>query len=267
MNWWRHVLALEFRKILAFRSDFWVTFIGQTLVQLFIAKALWSSLYEAQGVTEMNGYTLPMMTLYYLIAPLGQKILIGANVGFIAREIYDGSFSRYLIYPLSAFQYKAITYVAHSLFYFFQLILIVTLYMVFFLPGKLNSISMINVLQGASLYLLAAMTYGMLHTIIELLSLWVDNIWSLAVMLRFSTSFCGGGLIPLTFFPEWAQEALKYTPYPYLVSLPIRTIMGLSNQEEMLRGILMLTFWLFIGLGGVKLIWNRGQLRYTGAGQ
>lgn len=264
MNWWRFVVAAELRKILAYRSDFWVTFVGQTLVQLLIARALWSALYEAQGVTEMNGYTLEMMTLYYLIAPIGQKILIGQNVGFIAREIYDGTFSRYLIYPLSPFQYKTLTYFTHSLFYFVQLILIISIYGTFFVPGGIN---IGGVILGASLYLIASLVYAMIQTIIELISLWADNIWSLAVMLRFATSFFGGGLIPLTFFPDWSLVVLKYTPFPYFVSLPIRTIMGTSTTEEILFGLLMLTFWYGISVGIVKLIWNRGQLRFTGAGQ
>lgn len=266
MNWWRHVMAMELRKFLAYRSDFWITFVGQTLVQLVIARALWQNVFESQNVTQMNGFNLEMMTLYYLIIPIGMKMISGENVGFIAREIYDGTFSRYLIYPLSAFRYKTITYLTHTLFYGVQLILILLAFKAFFGNG-VHLDFFLNLLLGVFFFFVAACTYLMMAIFIELLALWADNIWSLMVMLRFFTSFFGGGFIPLVFFPEWARNSLAYTPFPYLVSLPTRTIMGQTSFEEMFQGILILMCWLFVAKECVRLLWARGQKQYTGVGQ
>lgn len=77
MNWWRFVVASELRKIFAFRVDFWITFLGQVVIQLSIARALWQSIFEASGKEVMEGFTLPMMTLYFLIVPIGNRILQG----------------------------------------------------------------------------------------------------------------------------------------------------------------------------------------------
>lgn len=266
MNWWKSVVAQELRKILAYRSDFWVTFLGQTFIQLAIARALWQAMFEAEGVTSMNGYTLPMMTLYYLIAPIGTRMLTGQNIGFIANEIYEGTFSRYLIYPLSAFQYKTLTYLTNSFFFGVQLILLYSLYQLFFVEGSVGLLQISNLILGVGLFLFASFTYCMMVMCIELIALWADNIWSLVVMLRFATSFLGGGLLPLTFFPEWALSTLTYTPFPYLVSLPIKTIMGSSSTTDISFGLMMLTIWGFIFLCLSQLIWKRGQKVYTGVG-
>jgi ABC-2 type transport system permease protein len=262
MTWWRSVMAMELRKILAYRSDFWITFLGQTFIQLFIARALWQSIFESQKVTQMNGYTLPMMTLYYLLAALGNKILMGENIGFISREIYDGTFSRYLIYPLSPFTYKRLTYFTHSLFYGLQLLFIFLIFCFF------NSVEVhpLELLMGLCLFLLAALTYCSMATMIELLALWADNIWSLMVMLRFFTLFLGGGMIPLTFYPEEFLEILKLTPFPYLLNLPIKTVMGQSDLPSFYQGAFFLILWTLILNGVVKLIWSRGQKQFTGVG-
>lgn len=265
MNWWRHVISLEFRKILAYRAEFWVTFLGQALIQLVIARALWTEVFEQQNVTEMNGFTLPMLTLYYVIVPIGSRILTGENMGFISREIYEGTFSRYLIYPLSWFQYKSLTYFTYSLFYAFQLIVFYCGYRLF-LAGGLTFAELGNLFLGVSLFLLSSLVYLLMSSMVELISLWADNVWSLMVMLRFFSNFFGGALIPIAFFPEWSQKILAYTPFPNLVGLPARTIMGLTTPQEVFQGLVVIAVWAVIFGAVVKLMWMKGQKNYSGVG-
>jgi ABC-2 type transport system permease protein len=257
---------MEFRKILAYRSDFWVTFLGQTMVQLLVARALWQSIFEAQGTSQMEGYTLSMMTLYYLIVPIGTRMLTGENIGFISREIYDGTFSRYLIYPISVFQYKTLTYLTHSFFYGLQLLMIYSVFQMFFTETGLNMHQLLLLLLGTGIFFIASLSFVMMASCVEMLALWADNIWSLMVMLRFFTSFFGGGFIPLTFFPETVQVILKFTPFPYFVSLPVRIILGLSSSNEILQGVLILACWGIFFRLIAGLIWSRGEKVYTGVG-
>lgn len=266
MNWWKHVIAMEIRKILAYRTDFWITFLGQTLIQVLVARALWQAIFASQGVSQMQGYTLEMMNLYYLIVPIGMRILTGENIGFLAREIYDGSFTRYLLYPISVFKFKTLTYLTYSLFYAVQLILIYILYRTCLAGAPFTSIDLVNLFMGIVVFLFAATAYGMMALLIEMISLWAENIWSLAVMLRFFTSFFGGGLIPLNFLPHVVQSFLVWTPFPYLIGLPVRTIMGLSSLNEIGLGLSILAFWILVLNQGVGLVWKKGQYKYTGVG-
>ncbi len=265
MNWWRFVVANEFRKILAFRSDFWVTFIGQTVVMVLIARALWQSIFEANGTEVMEGFTLPMMTLYYIIVPLANKIMTGENVGFLSREIYDGSFNRYLIYPISFFQYKILTYLTHSVFFSVQLILIFCVFNLIVGHG-LSVELLINLFFGIFIFLCAACVYCMLAMSVELISLWADNVWSLMVMIRFFVFFFGGSYLPLDFFPSWANALLKFTPFPHLISLPIRTTMGLATTTEIVTGLGSLFVWGIIFTMTAKKMWAAGEHRYNGVG-
>lgn len=265
MNWRASVVSLEFRKILVFRTEFWVTFLGQSLVQLVIARSLWTAIFQAQKVEEMNGFNLPMLTLYYVIVPIGSRILTGENIGFISREIYEGTFTRYLLYPLSWFQYKSLTYFSHSLFYSLQLMIFFIGYK-FYLHGGLTFADFGNLFLGIGLFLISSLMYLLMSVSVELLALWADNIWSLMVMLRFFSNFLGGALIPLAFFPEEAQRILIWTPFPNLVSLPARTIMGITTPEEIFRGIFVIGFWGFVLALFVSFLWKKGQKNYSGVG-
>jgi len=242
-----------------------VTFLGQALVQLVIARSLWAAIFEQQNVTEMNGFTLPMLTLYYVIVPIGSRILTGENIGFLSREIYEGTFTRYLLYPLSWFQYKTLTYFSYALFYALQLIVFFVGYKIF-LSGGISASESGDLLLGIGLFLVSSLMYLLMSIAVELLALWADNIWSLMVMLRFFSNFLGGALIPLAFFPERAQEFLSYTPFPSLVSLPARTIMGLTTSEEIFRGLMVIGFWAVVMAAVVNLLWKKGQKNYSGVG-
>jgi len=267
MKWWTSVVSMELRKILAYRLDFWVTFLGQIIVQVTIAHALWSELFQYQKVDTLQGFKLSELTLYYLCVNVGMKILGGQNVGFLATEIYDGSFSRYLIYPLSFFQYKTLTFITHSLFYTVQLFVLVNLFNLFFAPEFLNVASILNLLLGMVLFLFSALAYLSFAMFIEMIALWADNIWSLMVMLRFFATFMGGGLIPLSFFPHWAQLFLAWTPFPYFIELPAKTILGKTSALEIINGLGIILIWIIFGQPMVKILWNRGQKAYTGVGQ
>jgi ABC-2 type transport system permease protein len=266
MKWWKHVVAMELRKILAYRTDFWITFLGQTIIQLLVARALWQMIFATQGVTEMQGYTLEMMNLYYLIVPIGTRILTGENIGFLAREIYEGTFTRYLLYPLSVFQYKTLTYLTYSMFYAVQLMILYLIFRTFIAEAPFTLPDFGNLFIGVLLFMLASMAYVMMAMLIEMIALWADNIWSLVVMLRFFTSFFGGGFIPLNFLPVWTQNALVWTPFPYLISLPARTIMGLSTFAEISKGVLILTVWILFFVQCLQFVWKKGQQKYTGVG-
>jgi ABC-2 type transport system permease protein len=265
-SWWKDVMNMEFRKILAYRSDFWITFLGQMLIQLIVTISLWQSVFESNQVTMMQGLTLEMMALYYLVANIGMRILWGENIGFISREIYEGTFTRYLLYPLSFFQYKTISYISYSLFYSIQLFIFYWLYQMFFVSDPASFQKLYDLILGIFIFLLSSLLFLNMAFMVELISLWADNVWTLMIMLRFFVTFFGGGFIPLNFLPLWAQEWLSWTPFPYLINLPVKTVLGLSTQAEIFKGVAFILGWTCFFALVVQLIWMRGQKRYTGVG-
>lgn len=212
----------------------------------------------------MEGYTIGTMTLYYLIVPIGSKMLTGENMGFLSREIYEGTFNRYLLYPLSFFHYKTITFLTYSAFYGLQLALAFIGYQLLFNQFTLNEF--IHLSYGLFFFMIASFTYCNLSLFIELISIWADNIWSLMVMARFLCFFFGGAYIPLSFFPSSLQAVIHFTPFPYLISLPINAMMGKLHPQEMITGFFILLSWSFIFSWLSRRLWDKGQYTYSGVG-
>ncbi len=266
-KWTTQVFLLELRKLITYRADFWVNFFGQTIFSLTIAYFLWSSIFHYSGKDTMNGHTMTSMMFYYLIAPLIFRIQQGQGIGFVAREIYEGELNKYIVYPIDYFKFKLSTYLANSFFFLAQLVLIISLYNVFFYNSDIFQFSLFRTTLFILVITICCITYFYLSLLCELLAFWFDNTWSLAVILRFAVSFLGGALIPLVFFPTWATEVLELTPFPYLIDFPIQTLIGREfNYITFGKRLLIAISWTVLFRFLAMKLWRRGNYQYTGVG-
>lgn len=265
-GWKRAVFAMEIRRITAYRADFWVNFLGQTGFALAIAYFLWSSIFATLGARELNGFTMKKMVIYYLLVPLVLRVQQGQSIGSISREIYEGTLNKFLLYPINFFVYKVMAHIASAAFYIFQIFFVLALWKLFVGGESVFEFGILKALYFVSAMAAVSVVYFFLNSLSELIAFWAEYIWSLGVMLRFSVSFLGGALIPLGFFPEWSVQALKYTPFPYMVSFPMRVILEDVKWETFVFNMTALSLWGAVFAGCAALIWKAGKYRYSGVG-
>ena len=262
----RQVFFMELRKLITYRADFWVNFIGQTILALVIAYYLWVSIFEYSQTQTLKGHNIQYMIFYYLIVPLIFRIQQGQGIRFLSREIYEGGLNKYLLYPIDIFEFKISTYFANSFFYFIQLLFILIIYNLFFYDPSIYSFSILNLTIFILTTIVSTLSFFYFFTLAELMAFWFDNTWTLGVMLRFSVSFLGGALIPLSFFPEWANQILVYTPFPYFIDFPLNCLVGSLSALAILKNLLISISWLFFFRQLCLMIWKKGQLSYSGVG-
>jgi ABC-2 type transport system permease protein len=265
----RRVFALEFKRAFAYRAEFWLGFLGNALSQFAVAYLLWSSIFEASGVEVMRGLTLRDLSLYYLLIPLVERVTLGAEMSHISGEIYDGTLNRYLVYPVSFFGFKYASSLAQSLVYAGQMALLAGLCLAVFGVPPAFHFTPAGVSLALAALMLGTVLYFALAACIEMVAFWADNVWSLMVLVKLVLHFLGGGLIPLAFFPGDVRAALEWTPFPYLVSFPLRFVMEGVNgigAAEAARGFAILLAWI-AGLSCLaRFVWARGSRQYTGVG-
>lgn len=265
-SWPLRVISTELRKILAYRSDFWVNFIGYSLLHLSISRALWQAIFSAQGVESMRGLDLAQLTLYYVLAPVSFKAMMGENIGFLSREIYEGGLNRYLVWPLPPLGFKLLTYLTYSGFYLAQMVLLYLIARFIVVPDPISTTELLRLGCGTGLLLIACVTFFHLMALCEMASFWFDNSWTLGVMLKFGSYFLGGILVPLTFYPPTLQRVVSYLPFAPMVSVPVNFILGHVDAAGAWNGLALLLVWLVVLHLLVRLVWQRGNLRYTGVG-
>lgn len=265
LRWALEIGSLEIRKQLSYRVDFWMNFVVSVGVDLILAYAIWRSIFAIRGLTEIGGFSFHQMMFYYLLTPMVSRVSHGAEMGFVSQEIYDGSLTRFLVYPISFLAYKLVQYVAQSLVFSIQLWGVLFCFAVFISYGDAAVSWQACVLGSVSMFL-GGVLYFMMLAILEMVAFWADQVWSLTVMLRFAILFLGGGLVPLTLFPEWSRHWVEILPFSFLVSFPVNSFMGRIAGWDWLAGVGVLLSWTAIFFGMARWVWRRGLKGYTGVG-
>ena len=265
-GWMPHAFSIELRKMISYRVDFWVNFFAGSLAEIAIAYFLWKAVYDHRGIDSLGGFTLRGMICYYLLASVIGRMIRGMEHGILAMDIYDGSLSRYLVYPLSFVEYKYIAYLAQFVTGLCQLVLASGCFVLFFgIPAEIQ-VTVPGVLMGVVACLFANFLYFTIACLVDLTAFWADNVWSLNVMLRFATFLLGGAMIPLNLFPASLQKAIYALPFAYMISFPIECMMGKVHFARFASGMGTVAFWGATFTAGLAWVWSRGTKQYTGVG-
>lgn len=265
-SWILPAWSLELRKLVSYRIDFWLDFFGALLVQVGLAWFLWDAVLRARGTETVGGLGLQALVLYYLLVPLVEKITRGHEMGFLSTEIYEGTLTRYLVYPVPLFGYKYVLHLAVSSVALVQMVLVLGVYVAWRGVPEPFEITAWSLAGGLVAMLAASVLYFHLAACLEMVAYWADNVWSLLVMLRFAIRLLGGGMIPLTLFPDTLRGVLELLPFAPLLGFPIQTLLGQVPPPDYLRSLVLLCAWaLFFGFLA-RVVHARGMRRYTGVG-
>jgi ABC-2 type transport system permease protein len=260
------VYKQEIKKLLSYRADFWIYFAGGIITQVTLAYFLWKAVFDFSGAVTMGGFSFTGLMFYYLMVPVVERMIRGAESNYTAQEIYDGTLSRYLIYPVNFFSYKYAVHLAYTTVFFMQFIIIIGIFSLFFPVPAEYSISPGSIAGGISIILLGTvLSYTMIHSL-EMVAFWAEHVWSLVVSVRMLSFFASGAMIPFSFFPQWGVSLLSWLPFAYLTSFPIRTFSGHVGFAEYLRGIEMIGVWISVFSFLMVTLWKKGLKNYSGAG-
>ena len=266
MRWFGAVTTLELRRLISYRADFWMLFFGGTVAQMGLAYFLWKAVFDVRGRATLNGFDLHSLVFYYLLVALTDRLVRGSDTSFASRDIYDGSLTRYLLYPISFVGYRYAILLGGLVLSLVQALFGVGLFAgVLGIPDRI-ALSLAGVAGGLFVVLAAGTMHFFLTLALEFLAFWVDNVWSLLALLRFVVYLLGGGMVPLEFFPGWARGLLFWTPFPHIFSTPIALWSGRLAPIEAVAAVGVLAVWGALFCVVAMLLWRSGQKRYTGVG-
>ncbi len=262
-----HVVSAQARTNLSYRVDFWINtllgFLAEFGVQLFLAIALFAE----SGSSRIGGFTQADLVIYYVAVLLIAKIVRGPQFsGTISQDIYDGGLTRYLLFPSPYFRFKYAQHLGGLLPLCLQAILFGLTAWLVLDPVDSFRITPLTILGCLVATFAANALYFVIKLPLDLVAFWQDNVWSLAVALRFVSSFLGGAMFPLALFPMWGQRAAEYLPFRLLFDWPVRTLMGDVTPLQFGRDFLLFCVWMLVFSVITRAVWKRGDLQYTGVG-
>lgn len=262
------IASIELRKALAYRTDFWVSFIFGTISRVGLAYFLWKSIFEFAQQKNIGGFTFQQMLLYSALSYFVDQLVRSSTLktSSLAREIYDGTLTRYLLYPVRIFPFKFSIAFTHVFVGFLQLLLGLVVYTLLFGWPEAPALQGFAFVGCLLICIPAMLCFFLMVYLIELIAFWADNVWSLNVMLKFISAFLGGAFLPLDLFPDTVKTFLWYLPFYHIIGVPTNLLMGRLGLETVLPSILILGLWSVILFSIVRILWSRGVKRFSGVG-
>ena len=259
---WKETASISINNTLVYKTNFLLQTFGPVLIFFLIQYNLWSSLYELQGIEEIRGYSKDSMLAYQgwvLVVTLLTQTYNSRN---LAEDIRLGRISSYLIYPFEFWQYHLAAFLGQQSIQ----ILIASLSFFFLISvGVLSLPDVHGLMLGVSTALLAGVLWYYLQYAIGLLAFWLEETWTLRVILSITASFLSGSVIPLELFPAWAQKITLFTPFPYLTFIPVKSFVGTAPQLPIPAPCILLIWIFLIWLFG-RILWKKGIHLYSAAG-
>lgn len=259
---WAKTIAVSMSRYMAFKTDFLLMLVAPSFVFIAINYSIWSSVFKARGGESVGGFSEEQMLHYQIWSFIAALLVRSHRTWNLSEHIRYGRITSFLLYPFDAWKFYASEFIA------FQILQMVTatvsLFCLYFLdlipPLDIRTFSL-----GVCFSLLASVLWFVVDFTFGLLGFWLEEVWVFRAIFGLFAVLFSGAFIPLELFPETMRFALKFTPFPFITSVPVHIFLG-TGSLTIVDATLLLCSWI-IGLALVAAyIWRRGIRLYTAAG-
>ncbi len=258
-----HVAKITWKNMIAYQTDTWL---GAAVsgFRVLLAFLLWRAIFS--GKEEVAGYTLPMMVTYYLIASMLSRLQYeDAHAWQLSSEVRDGAFTKYLVRPMPVIGF----FMGAWLGRWSYLVLINGGALVLW-AGLFSQWIVLPARLGGVLWLIILLPLGglcmlLFNHMIALLSLKYQDVSGLLIFKGALIEFLSGALVPLNLMPAFVIEALKFTPFYYVVFYPASLFLGAHTEPPMLA-VLVLLCWCLVFFAIGQAWFRHARRHYEGVG-
>ncbi|MGC6769226.1 ABC transporter permease [Enterococcus sp. LJL128] len=260
MKKYLEIFKIEWKHSLIYRSDVGLTAV-LSIFSILLSYLLWQTIFN--GRETFNGSTLAQMVTYYLFVNLMTPFTnTDGLLNTFAEEIRQGTYSKYLVRPISPLTYFITASYAQALFPF--LITGSVLLTVFFsLNQYFEPIQLQNLLLALPVLLLGSLLNILISYIISLAAFKLTAISFLSVLQSTIKTFLSGSLIPLSLILP--AVLIKWLPFSYTLYYPAALCLG-KNEEPYSSVLFVLILWIALLYCTARFLQHKVQHNFEGVG-
>ncbi len=259
LNVFRSFARVGAVNVMAYRLRYYtgiVTYFIYVSIYYFIWKAV-----LAHG-DSIEGFNFSQMLTYIAVGWIIRSFYFNNIDQEIAYQVQEGKLAMDLIKPVNT----QLMYVAEAFGQScFRLILLTVptallLWVVF--PVRLPA-GPVNLAGFLLSVLLSFFLVAGINFCVGTFALRLKSILGLLRAKYFLLELFSGLLIPITFFPEWAQQILNLLPFPYISFAPVMIYLGKTEGVDILRTLSIQAFWVLVLLLAGHFLWQWSSKKIT----
>ncbi|MDF2924899.1 MAG: daunorubicin transporter permease [Paenibacillaceae bacterium] len=250
-------IRIRFLSMLAYRMNYY-TGILIYLVNIGAQYFLWGAIYSGQD--GLGGMSMSQMTTYVAVAWMARAFYFNNLDREIGNEIRDGSVAIQFIRPYPYLVVKIMQAFGEGLF---RLLLFST-------PGMLLVWLLFPVrfpndplLWAAflSMLLLSFVINSQINILTGLFAFFIENSEGMMRFKRVLVDLFSGLIIPVSFFPGWAETVLRLLPFQAITYLPSSVFAGRTEDIRIWGVIGVQLLWLALLMIPIIIMWRQARRR------
>lgn len=261
MNKYFSLFQITLQEIFAYRLNMLMWRVRQVFVFL-IPFFIWKSILWQGG--DIYGYSFAAIMTYLFGTTILRSLVMGSRTVDLGWMINSGALTIPLMRPINIFSFFFVRDLADKLFNLsFMFLELPLIYLIFRPPVFLQSDPLV-LLYAVCSTLLAILIYFYINVIFGSLAFWSRDVWAPRFLLMVIMEFATGAMFPLDMLPLVWQKVMLFTPFPYLLFVPLKIYLGSSTTYLQLFGSFV---WVVILGLLAKFIWNKGIKSYEAEGR
>jgi len=224
----------------------------------------WDSLLRERP--DFLGYSRSQMISYVLAMNLLRSFVFTGRGWELVGEISSGRIANYLLRPVSYQGYSlAVDLSQKSLHLASGIVEVAVLAWAIgapvYLPARGETWLLFALAVAAS-----SLTFFFLEFLVASLAFWTSESGGPLFCFELFLHFAAGTFFPLDVLPKALQQALAWTPFPYLVFFPLNIYLERVGPGEAVRILLIQASWLAVIWLAVQAAWTRGVRGWAAEG-
>ncbi|CAM3629092.1 ABC transporter permease [Marinicrinis lubricantis] len=251
------IIRIRFLMMLAYRVNYYSGIIIYA-INIGAYYFLWKAIYG--DASSLAGFTVDQMTTYVAVGWMARAFYFNNLDREIAREIKDGSVAVHMIRPYQYLLVKMMQGLGEGLF---RLLL-------FSIPGMVIIVLLFPVTLPTdvftwSVFLLmlvfSFLVNSQINVLIGLFAFFVENNEGLIRMKRVAVDLFSGLIIPLSFFPGWAESVLGLLPFQAVTYLPSSVFTGRVSGGDIWHAVGIQVLWFVLLIAPIYFVWIKARKR------
>lgn len=248
---------------LAYKGAIFLWLIGG-IINAVVMCLLWWAVYTFSPENMIAGYTFPQMIMYMILSAVVSEITFSDTLSEITSDVHYGLIGMRLMKPVNYRAQLAFTaagsFIARAVIIGLPMIVAGTLIAVF--GFGLDGLVWYNIILFVPAMFVATMFADTLGFLFGQLAFRTHAMFGINSMMNILTGFLSGAFVPIALFPLWAQNILEFTPFPSMMSMPIRLFLGMMSPLETLQAFGIALAWLAV-LNVLGELLYRGSVRHV----
>ncbi|MEI5908528.1 ABC-2 family transporter protein [Bacillus spongiae] len=249
------MMRIRFLMMLAYRTNYYSGILIYA-INIGAYYFLWQAIYG--GKENIQGLSVSQMTTYVAVAWMARAFYFNNIDREIATEIKEGKVAVELIRPYSYLGMKTMQGFGEGVFrlLFFSIPGMVLVTFIF-------SLSLSTNLLTWCLFVFSLFFSFLINTQINLLTgmttFFLFNNDGLIRAKRVVIDLFSGLLLPISFFPMWAQSVMQYLPFQGISYIPSMIFTNSFSSEELIFALMLQVGWVLVLVFPIGVLWNRAK--------